>query len=183
MASAIKDALPGESFIYYGDTRHAPYGDKSKSTIVEYSRRITAFLKQQDCKAVVIACNTASAVAFKELQRTVRMPQPPVVAEAPPSTQPASPALPATVESRQPPTAGASQPCTHGRLAVVTSSRIVWFPVSATRSSPVGSCSTEDGESSPPPCALAWLSAEPGGRAGSKAGGGRASARHDGGRG
>lgn len=69
VASAIKQLLPQESFIYYGDTRHAPYGDKSQSTILEYSRRITSFLLEQDCKAVVIACNTASAMAFEDLQR------------------------------------------------------------------------------------------------------------------
>lgn len=69
VAAAIKQVLPHESFIYYGDTRHAPYGDKSQSTIVEYSRRITQFLIENNCKAVVIACNTASAMAYEELLR------------------------------------------------------------------------------------------------------------------
>lgn len=69
VAAAIKQVLPHESFIYYGDTRHAPYGDKSQSTIIEYSRRITQFLLENNCKAVVIACNTASAMAYEELQR------------------------------------------------------------------------------------------------------------------
>ncbi len=69
VASAIKEVLPQESFIYFGDTRHAPYGDKSKKTILEYATRITQFLQEQDCKAVVIACNSASAVAYRSLQK------------------------------------------------------------------------------------------------------------------
>lgn len=70
VASAIKRLLPNESFVYFGDTRHAPYGDKSDSTIINYSKRITEFLLNQDCKAIMIACNTASAWAFKPLQET-----------------------------------------------------------------------------------------------------------------
>lgn len=68
VASAIHSLLPKESFIYFGDTRHAPYGDKSKSTILDYSRRISRFLKASNCKAIVIACNSASASAFRELE-------------------------------------------------------------------------------------------------------------------
>jgi glutamate racemase len=69
VAAAIKAVLPNESFIYYGDTRHAPYGDKSKSTISQYALRITKFLEQQDCKAIVIACNSASAAAYGQLKK------------------------------------------------------------------------------------------------------------------
>lgn len=69
VAAAIQKRLPQESLLYYGDTRHAPYGDKSKGTITEYSRRITRFLLDQNCKAVVIACNTASAMAYRSLKR------------------------------------------------------------------------------------------------------------------
>lgn len=68
VAAAIHKLLPSESFIYYGDTRHAPYGDKSKSTILDYSRRISRFLADSNCKAIVIACNSASASAYEELQ-------------------------------------------------------------------------------------------------------------------
>lgn len=67
MASAIKKLLPNESFVYFGDTKHSPYGDKSDDTIRRYSDEITNFLREQDCKAIVIACNTASAVAFTDL--------------------------------------------------------------------------------------------------------------------
>ncbi len=69
VASAIHKHLPNEDFIYFGDSRHAPYGDKSKATIIEYSSRITRFLASQDCKAIVIACNSASASAFEALQK------------------------------------------------------------------------------------------------------------------
>jgi glutamate racemase len=65
VASAIKQALPNESFIYFGDTAHLPYGDKSPESIRHYAARITAFLLEKKCKAIVIACNTASAHAFK----------------------------------------------------------------------------------------------------------------------
>ncbi len=68
VASAIHRLLPQESFIYFGDTRHAPYGDKSKSTILDYSRRISKFLVESNCKAIVIACNSASATAYTELR-------------------------------------------------------------------------------------------------------------------
>jgi len=70
VASAIKKVLPGESFIYFGDTKHAPYGDKSRETIHGYSEKITRFLLSQDCKAIVIACNSASAMAYPKLVKT-----------------------------------------------------------------------------------------------------------------
>lgn len=68
VASAIQKALPHESFIYFGDTAHLPYGDKSPESIRHYAARISSFLLQHNCKAVVIACNTASAHAFKTVQ-------------------------------------------------------------------------------------------------------------------
>ena len=67
VAAAIKRQLPGESFIYFGDTKHSPYGDKSGDTIRRYSSEISDFLLAKDCKAIVIACNTASALAYDEL--------------------------------------------------------------------------------------------------------------------
>lgn len=56
--------LPNESMIYFGDTQHLPYGDKSAKTVQRYSLGISDFLVKNDCKAIVIACNTASALAF-----------------------------------------------------------------------------------------------------------------------
>lgn len=77
MASAIKRMLPNESFIYFGDTKHSPYGDKSEETIRKYSDEITSFLLEQGCKAIVIACNTASAVAFPYLRE--KYPDTPII--------------------------------------------------------------------------------------------------------
>ncbi|MCK7539347.1 MAG: hypothetical protein MZV63_54770 [Marinilabiliales bacterium] len=51
MAHAIRQTLPGESIIYFGDTAHLPYGDKSEEAIRNYSRRITEFLLGHDAKA------------------------------------------------------------------------------------------------------------------------------------
>lgn len=68
VAAAIRELLPHESFIYFGDTRHAPYGDKSAATITDYSRRIARFLRDEGCKTIVIACNSASATAYDILR-------------------------------------------------------------------------------------------------------------------
>ncbi len=68
VAAAIKEQLPHENLIYFGDTAHLPYGDKSAETIELYSRRITEFLLEKECKAIVIACNTASSLAFESLR-------------------------------------------------------------------------------------------------------------------
>lgn len=67
VASAISKALPEEHLIYYGDTMHLPYGDKSADAIRYYSLRISKFLLEQDCKMIVIACNSASAAAYDVL--------------------------------------------------------------------------------------------------------------------
>lgn len=68
VASAIAKELPTERLIYFGDTAHMPYGDKSPETIQKYSKRIVEFLDSHSCKAIVIACNTASALATEVLQ-------------------------------------------------------------------------------------------------------------------
>ncbi len=69
VAHAIKQILPGESLIYFGDTAHLPYGDKSAESIKYYSRRITEFLLEHNSKVVLIACNSASASAFDFLKK------------------------------------------------------------------------------------------------------------------
>ena len=68
VAQAIKQILPSESLIYFGDTAHLPYGDKSAESIRYYSRRITEFLLEHNAKVVLIACNTASASAYESLK-------------------------------------------------------------------------------------------------------------------
>lgn len=71
VAHAIKDLLPEEKIIYFGDTFHLPYGDKSSDSVRYYSRKISDFLLEKNCKTVVIACNTASASAFREVTQHV----------------------------------------------------------------------------------------------------------------
>jgi glutamate racemase len=61
--------LPNEDLIYFGDTAHLPYGDKSKETVTKYALSIQEFLLAKNCKAIVIACNTASAFAFEALKK------------------------------------------------------------------------------------------------------------------
>ena len=56
--------LPDENIVYFGDTARVPYGSKSKNTIIRFSEQIIRFLKTKQVKAIVIACNTASALAL-----------------------------------------------------------------------------------------------------------------------
>ncbi len=71
VANAIRQVLPDENLIYFGDTAHLPYGDKSKETINHYSKKITEYLLSQECKIIVIACNSASAVAYEGIVELV----------------------------------------------------------------------------------------------------------------
>jgi len=64
VAHAIKNIIPNERLIYFGDTAHLPYGDKSAEAIQHYSKKITEYLIQLGAKIIVIACNTASAMAY-----------------------------------------------------------------------------------------------------------------------
>lgn len=64
VADAVTRLLPNESIVYFGDTAHAPWGDKSTAAIQAYSIKICDMLLQQNCKLILIACNTASAAAF-----------------------------------------------------------------------------------------------------------------------
>ena len=65
IVKAIKKIMPNEDIIYFGDTEHLPYGEKSNEAIQNFSKKITAFLIKKKCKAIVIACNSASSVAFE----------------------------------------------------------------------------------------------------------------------
>ncbi|MCX6762646.1 MAG: glutamate racemase, partial [Candidatus Moranbacteria bacterium] len=64
----IKKLLPDAPILYFGDTARLPYGNKSQETIQKYSAEIVDFLKKKGCKAIVIACNTASALAADHLR-------------------------------------------------------------------------------------------------------------------
>lgn len=71
VANAIINHLPNEQVIYFGDTAHLPYGDKSPEAIRHYSEKISEFLLSKNCKLILIACNTASAAAFDYLNTTI----------------------------------------------------------------------------------------------------------------
>ena len=66
---AMRKLLPAEDILYLGDTARVPYGNKSPDTIIRYSREIMAYLRSKGVKAVVVACNTASAHALSILQQ------------------------------------------------------------------------------------------------------------------
>ena len=74
VAHAIMRALPGESLVYFGDTARVPYGPKSPETVRRYSHEIAGFLLDQGVKAIVVACNTATAHALPALQQSLSIP-------------------------------------------------------------------------------------------------------------
>lgn len=71
---AIRASFPNEDLIYFGDTARVPYGPKSPNTILDYSLQNARFLLQHNIKILVVACNTASAVALPQLQTLARIP-------------------------------------------------------------------------------------------------------------
>jgi len=72
VAHAFKKKLPKESIIYFGDTEHLPYGEKSEEAIQYFSKKITQFLLKKKCKAIVMACNSASSVASDVVNITAK---------------------------------------------------------------------------------------------------------------
>ena len=70
----ITRQLPNESIIYFGDTARVPYGNKSKETVTTYSRQIVNFLIKNNVKAIVIACNKASAFALETIKNEIDIP-------------------------------------------------------------------------------------------------------------
>jgi glutamate racemase len=74
VAREIMRNLPSEKIVYFGDTARVPYGSKSKDTIIRFSRQIIHFLQEQEVKAIVIACNTASAFALDAVKGDVDIP-------------------------------------------------------------------------------------------------------------
>lgn len=72
--SAINHLLPHEDTIYLADSKNAPYGDKSKEEIIELSIKNTEFLLNINCKLIVVACNTATTNAIKELRTKYKIP-------------------------------------------------------------------------------------------------------------
>ena len=74
VAREIMRNLPSEKIVYFGDTARVPYGSKSKDTVIRYSSQIVHFLREQNVKAIVIACNTASAFALEAVQDKLDIP-------------------------------------------------------------------------------------------------------------
>ncbi len=70
----IMRQIPKERIVYFGDTARVPYGSKSKETVTKYSRQIVRFLQSQKVKAIVIACNTASAYALEQIEQEIQIP-------------------------------------------------------------------------------------------------------------
>lgn len=71
---ALARRMPEESLIYFGDTAHVPYGNKSKEAVTRYSTMIARFLASRGAKALVVACNTSSALALRNIAKAVRIP-------------------------------------------------------------------------------------------------------------
>ena len=67
-AKEIKRLLPHESMIYFGDTQHLPYGEKSREAITRFSVEITNFLKANNCKAILVACNSATSNSIEAIK-------------------------------------------------------------------------------------------------------------------
>lgn len=74
VAREIMRQIPNETIVYFGDTARVPYGSKSKETVITYSRQIVKFLQTKDVKAIVIACNTASAFALETIKEEINIP-------------------------------------------------------------------------------------------------------------
>jgi glutamate racemase len=72
IAHALKKELPNENIIYFGDTKHLPYGEKSDLAIQNFSKKITRFLLEKKCKTIIIACNSASSVAYEYVRKIAK---------------------------------------------------------------------------------------------------------------
>ena len=64
----VKKLLPNENYLYFGDTKNMPYGEKSEKQLIEFADRIFKFFEKQNAKAVVMACNTTSAITYEKLK-------------------------------------------------------------------------------------------------------------------
>lgn len=71
VAHAVAQVMPHENLVYFGDTAHLPYGDKSTATIQSYAVKIAQMLLSQQCKLILIACNSASAAAYELIKEYV----------------------------------------------------------------------------------------------------------------
>lgn len=74
VAREIMRQMPRERIVYFGDTARLPYGSKSENTVIRYTRQIIRFLMTQEVKAIVIACNTATAYALEAVEGELDIP-------------------------------------------------------------------------------------------------------------
>jgi len=74
IAQCIAESLPNETFIYVADSLFAPYGDKSSVTIIDRVNKLADWLIEQNVKAIVVACNTATVIAIEQLRSRVSIP-------------------------------------------------------------------------------------------------------------
>ncbi|MBD3378861.1 MAG: glutamate racemase [Candidatus Omnitrophica bacterium] len=74
VARSVRKYLPGENIVYFGDTARVPYGNKSRETILRFSREIMAFLTEKGVKMVIVACNTASSLALSAIKKEYTVP-------------------------------------------------------------------------------------------------------------
>ncbi len=74
VVESLVQQLPGEDFIYVGDTAHIPYGNKSREELFKYAKDIIAFLLDRDVKAIVVACGTHSSVTLPEMEESCPVP-------------------------------------------------------------------------------------------------------------
>lgn len=70
----IMHTLPDEEYIFYADVAHVPYGEKSKEEVLEYVDEAVSFMVRHDCKAIVLACNTATSVAITPMRQKYKLP-------------------------------------------------------------------------------------------------------------
>ena len=71
---AVSRIMPNENIVYFGDTARVPYGGKSNDTVIEYTLQAANFLLRKNIKLLIVACNTASSVALKDLKRFLTIP-------------------------------------------------------------------------------------------------------------
>ena len=70
IAKAVRAVMPDVDILYYGDTLHLPYGNRSDETIYQYTKAAMEWMFARDCTLIVVACNTASAAALRRMQQT-----------------------------------------------------------------------------------------------------------------
>ena len=68
----FREALPNENTIYYGDLKNLPYGNKTQEELIGFARKILDFFESKNVKAVIIACNTSSALAYEAIKNAIR---------------------------------------------------------------------------------------------------------------